>query len=147
MSLKWHHRYLALAGHISEWSRDPSSKIGAIAVGSDKQILATGYNGFPRGIEDTSERLDNREIKYSMTIHAEMNCIYNASLTGISLKGSSIYIHGLPVCSSCSLGIIQAGISCVVIRENDINKSEKWKDSWELSKSLLDEAGVDILIL
>ena len=95
---KWDERFLKLAEQISTWSKDPSRKIGAIAV-RDRKILATGYNGFPKGIEDSDDRYNNRELKYMYVVHAEMNCIYNAAEYGVSLKWSTLYIVGLPVCT------------------------------------------------
>lgn len=142
----WHIRYSTLAAHISTWSKDPSRKIGAVVVGDHGQILSTGYNGFPRGIEDSEERLNDRETKYAHTVHAEMNCIYNASLTGTSLKGSTLYVYGLPVCSSCCLGIIQAGIIRVYAVVFD-TVPEKWKESGELTTKLFEEAGIEYNIL
>ena len=65
---RWDMRFLELADTIRKWSKDPSRKIGAIAV-RDRKILATGYNGFPKGIEDTHERYKNREIKYRYVVH------------------------------------------------------------------------------
>ena len=103
---KWDGRFLDIAREISTWSKDPSRKIGAIAV-RDRKILATGYNGFPKGIEDTPSRLNIREIKYQYVVHAEMNCIYNAAENGVSLRDSTLYIFGLPVCGDWALGIIQ----------------------------------------
>ena len=82
---KWDGRFLDIAREISTWSKDPSRKIGAIAV-RDRKILATGYNGFPKGIEDTPTRLNIREVKYQYVVHAEMNCIYNAAENGVSLR-------------------------------------------------------------
>ena len=99
---KWDDRFLDIAREISTWSKDPSRKIGAIAV-RDRKILATGYNGFPKGIEDTPSRLNIREIKYQYVVHAEMNCIYNAAENGVSLRDSTLYIFGLPVCGDLSL--------------------------------------------
>ena len=61
---EWHRRYLKLADSVATWSKDPSSKIGAIAVGSKGQVLSQGFNGFPRGIQDTHQRLETRELKY-----------------------------------------------------------------------------------
>ena len=142
--MDWDEKYLNLAEHISSWSKDPSTKIGAVAIGKHGQILSTGYNGFPRKIDDLEDRLNNRELKYKYTIHAEMNCIYNASLTGISLEGSTLYVTGLPICSSCALGVIQAGIKRVVMRySSDI--AEKWFNSGEQSVKMFMEAGVEIL--
>lgn len=145
MNLKWHGRYLDLAEHISTWSKDPSSKVGAVVIGKHGQILSTGYNGFPRGMNDSEELYNNREEKYKRIVHAEMNVIYNASLSGVSLEDSTLYVSGLPVCSKCALGVIQSGISCVVIRESDINKSETWKKEWADSEAFFNEAGVKII--
>jgi len=110
LSTKWTINYLGLAKHIAEWSKDPSTKCGAIAIGKHMQILSVGFNGFPRKIEDTAERLNDRPTKYSLMVHAEMNCIYNATLNGISLDDATMFVYGLPVCSECAKGIIQSGI-------------------------------------
>lgn len=140
-SAKWQKHYLNLAKEISTWSRDPSRKIGAVAVGSKGQILAQGFNGFPRGIADSSWRLTDREIKYKYVVHAEMNAIFNACLNGTSLDGSTMFVYGLPVCSECAKGIIQVGIKHVVfLVEGDI--PEIWIESWERSRALFEEAGI-----
>lgn len=145
MNTSWDKRYLQLAKEVSTWSKDPSKKIGAVAVGAKGQILSQGYNGFPRGIKDLQERLDNRELKYKYVVHAEMNVIYNASYSGVSLAGSTLYVYGLPVCSECAKGIIQVGISKVVLPKYDSNMLPRWKESWELTKSMFNEADVEIL--
>lgn len=137
---KWDIRYLELAKHISTWSKDPSSKIGAIAVGPKGQVLAQGYNGFPRGISDSLTRLTNREKKYELVVHAEQNVIYNAGYNGSSLDGSTLYVYGLPTCSECAKGVIQVGIKRVVMEERTI--PEQWIKSWEKTRSMFDEAGI-----
>jgi dCMP deaminase len=139
--LKWHGRYLELAQQIASWSKDPSSKIGAIAVGSKGQVLAQGYNGFPRGIEDTESRFENKELKYKYVVHAEMNLIYNASYNGVSLDGSTVYVTGLPVCSECAKGLIQVGVQQVIMPTQE-DTPDKWVQSFKLSKELFEEAGV-----
>ena len=139
MLSKWDHRYLDLADHISTWSKDPSRQIGAVAIGDKGQVLAQGYNGFPRKILDSPERYTNREKKYKFVVHAEMNCIYNAGFNGVSLNGSTMYVTGLPTCSNCALGVIQVGVKRVVMRAN---VDERWNDSWSLTKQLFREAGV-----
>lgn len=139
--LKWHDRYLELAQQIASWSKDPSSKIGAIAVGSKGQVLAQGYNGFPRGIEDSEIRFENKELKYKYVVHAEMNLIYNASYNGVSLDGSTVYITGLPVCSECAKGLIQVGVREVIMPSQE-DTPDKWVQSFKLSKELFEEAGV-----
>ena len=139
-SNKWDLRYLALAEQVSKWSKDPSRQIGAVAVGSKGQVLAQGYNGFPRGIDDSLTAYYDREKKYKYVVHAEMNVIYNATYNGTSLDGSTLYVHGLPVCSECSKGVIQVGIKRVVMPKQEI--PDHWKDSWQLTKSLFEQAGV-----
>jgi len=138
--LKWDERYLDLAAGISGWSKDPSRKIGAVAVGSKGNVLAQGFNGFPRGIDDNEDLYNNREVKYKYVVHAEMNVIYNATYNGVSLDGSTLYVHGLPVCSDCAKGVIQVGIKRVVMPEQLI--PEHWQPSWQLTKTMFNEAGV-----
>lgn len=136
---KWDGRFLDIAREISTWSKDPSRKIGAIAV-RDRKILATGYNGFPKGIEDTPSRLNIREIKYQYVVHAEMNCIYNAAENGVSLRDSTLYIFGLPVCGDCALGIIQSGIKRVVA--HSIGTPDRWKEAIGKTNEVFEEAGI-----
>ena len=83
MSSKWDVRFLELADHISSWSKDPSTKVGCIIVGADREIRSTGFNGFPRGIDDSEERLTDREEKYPLICHAEENAIMHLSLIHI----------------------------------------------------------------
>jgi len=142
MADKWDMRFMNVAREISTWSKDPSKQIGAVAVNSDRRILATGYNGFPKGIEDTPERYENRELKYSLVVHAEMNCIYNATFNGISLKDATLYVWGLPVCSDCAKGIIQVGINRIVMATSDV--PGKWSDSFEKSRDMFSEADIEV---
>ena len=142
---KWHHRYFKIAAEIASWSKDPSTKIGAVCVGSSGQILSQGYNGFPRGIDDLPARLNDRETKYSFTIHAEMNCIYNASLSGISLNKSTLYVYGLPICHECAKGVLQSGIKKIYCAY-DASIPVKWSDSWLMSKTLFTEAGIQFQV-
>ena len=136
---KWDKRWLEIADNISTWSKDPSTQIAAIAV-KDKRLIATGYNGFPRNIEDLDDRWNNREEKYKYVVHAEMNCIYNANYHNQSLKGSTMYIVGLPVCHECAKGIIQAGVVRVVAEFKDAPL--KWARSTEITEKMFKEAGI-----
>lgn len=138
---KWDQRYLKLAYEVAQWSKDPSSKIGAVTVGAKGQVLSQGFNGLPRGLKDDFTRLHVRETKYKYVVHAEMNAIYNATYNGTSLDGSTLYVYGLPICSECAKGVIQVGIKRVVMPNQNING--KWLDSWLTSMSFFDEAGVD----
>lgn len=134
-------RYLSLAKEISTWSKDPSRKIGAVIVGNKGQIISQGYNGFPRGLEDTPERLNNRETKYNYVVHAEANAIYNALYNGAATEGSTIYVTGLPCCHECAKAIIQVGISKVVY---DTPSADKWFESTQLALDMFQEAGVKV---
>lgn len=137
----WRDRYLDLAKQVSTWSKDPSRKIGAVAVGSKGQILSQGFNGFPRGILDSADRYNDRPTKYKLVVHAEMNVIYNATFNGVSLDGASLYVYGLPVCSECAKGIIQVGIKNVVIYTDDVVPAV-WTDAYELTHDMFKESGV-----
>lgn len=138
---KWDKRYLEIAKDVSKWSKDPSTQVGAVAVDNKGHILCTGYNGFPRGIADTDERYANRELKYEMIVHAEMNAIFNATYHGVCLDGGTLYVYGLPCCNRCALGVIQTGIKRIVMMAPQID--EKWKLSWQLSETLFNEANVE----
>jgi dCMP deaminase len=143
---KWHRRYLQLAETVAGWSKDPSRQIGCVAVNDKGQILSVGYNGFPRGINDDPVRLNNREEKYKFVVHAEKNMIYNATHNGVSLDGSTVYVSGLPVCSECAKGLIQVGVKQVIM-DDATNIRDNWAESWELTRSLFDEARIKYKIL
>ena len=140
MSDKWDKRFLHLAKHISEWSKDPSTKVGCIVVGEDREIRSTGFNGFPRGIEDKQERLEDREQKYPMICHAEENAIMHAARIGISLKGTTAYVTW-PPCSRCTRSLIQAGVS-EVIYPKDLDIPERWQKDFDIASGMMNEAGI-----
>lgn len=144
---KWDRRFMDMAQLISTWSKDPSSQIGAVAVNDQRRVLATGYNGFPRGIADTEDRLNNKDEKYPRIIHAEMNALMNALYNGVSLNGSTLYVYGLPVCPSCTKCVIQAGIKRVVIPTDRTTKGN-WQEVWNTeSLPMFKESGVQVSIL
>ena len=140
LSNKWDIRYLQLAQEVASWSKDPSTQIGAIAVGNKGQVLSQGYNGFPRGIIDKDEYYIHRETKYKYVVHAEMNVIYNATYNCVSLDGATLYVTGLPVCSDCAKGVIQVGIQRVVMKEQNVPL--KWIDSWKTTAGMFEQANI-----
>ena len=142
MSEKWDLRFGELAKHISQWSKDPSTKVGCVVVGEDREIRSTGFNGFPRGISDDVERLVNREMKYPLICHAEENAIMHAARIGVSLKGSTAYVTW-PPCSRCARSLIQAGIKEVVYSTEE-EVPERWVEDFTISCDMLTEAGVTI---
>lgn len=140
MSNKWDIRFLELAKHISGWSKDPSTKVGCVVVGEDREIRSTGFNGFPRGISDDNDRLTDREKKYPLICHAEENAIMHAARIGVSLKGSTAYVTW-PPCSRCARSLIQAGIKEVVYSTTE-DIPERWLDDFNISTGMLEEANV-----
>jgi dCMP deaminase len=142
---KWAKRYMEMAEQIASWSKDPNTKVGAVVVGTKGQILAQGYNGFPRKIKDTPSRLNNRDEKLKYVVHAEMNAIFNASLNGVCLDGATIFIHGLPICHECAKGIIQVGIKKAVIQKQFPGMKDVWKQSCSLGVNILQEAGIAVI--
>lgn len=140
MASKWDLRFIDLARHISEWSKDPSTKVGCVIVGEDREIRSTGFNGFPRGIDDTLERLEDRNQKYPMICHAEENAIMHAARIGVSLKGTMAYVTW-PPCSRCSRSLIQAGISEIVY-PSDIEIPDRWQSDFQIASEMMREAGI-----
>ena len=139
---KWDLRFLELAKQISTWSKDPSTKVGCVVVGADREIRSTGFNGFPRGINDDEERLTDREKKYPLICHAEENAIMHAARIGVSLKDSTAYVTW-PPCSRCARSLIQAGIREIVYPETG-KIPERWIEDFTISDSMLNEAGVAV---
>lgn len=136
---KWDRRFIELAKHIASWSKDPSTQVGCIIVGKNREIRSTGYNGFPRDIAD-DERLHDRSQKYPIIVHAEENAIAHAARIGVRLKDCTAYTWPLPPCSKCARLLIQSGISEVVWIEQSV--PERWQEDVDRAKSLFKEAGV-----
>jgi len=128
-----------MAKLISEWSKDPSTKVGAVIVDSNRRVVSTGYNGFARGVSDMAERMEDRDVKYRMILHAEENAIMFSKR---DLTGCSLYVTSLPPCSHCAALIIQSGIKRVYTKKQEI--PERWKESFELTSTMFSEAGVEL---
>ncbi|EDM80888.1 Deoxycytidylate deaminase [Plesiocystis pacifica SIR-1] len=142
MSLKWDRRFLELARHISGWSKDPSTQVGCVVVGPDREIRSAGFNGLPRGIEDSAKRLQDRALKYPLICHAEENAIMHAARIGVALKGCTAYVTW-PPCTRCARSLIQAGVDEVVF-PGPIEIPDRWREDFDMSRGMFEEAGVDI---
>lgn len=138
---KWDRRFFDLAKHVSTWSKDKSTKTGAVIV-KDRQVLSLGYNGFPIGIDDEIEERYERPLKYSFTEHAEKNAIFNSIKNGVGIDKATIYATFFP-CTECCRGIIQTGIIRVVTPK-PIDVSDVWKDSFKISLEMFNEVGIKI---
>jgi dCMP deaminase len=144
MNEKWDRRFLELARQVSSWSKDPSTQVGAVIVNDLKQVVGMGYNGFPRGVEDTPERLNHRETKYKLVVHAEVNAIIQA---GQQARGSTLYVYPSftlpPICHDCCKMAVQAGVSTIV--GYNPNESDprvvRWRDSIAVARDIWLESG------
>ena len=150
MTPKWDHHFLLAALHKAGMSKDPSTKVGAIIVGPDMEERAAGFNGFPRGVADTLERLNDRETKLKLIVHAEMNAVCNAARIGVSVRGCTLYlaatdssglIWGGPPCTRCTVEIIQAGIA-EIVSYGFKDCPSRWRQDLEFALKILKEAGV-----
>lgn len=136
MNEKWDERFLAVADLVGTWSKDVSTKVGAVIVRPDRTIASVGYNGFPRGVDDNLPKIENRAMKYPRTVHAELNAILSANEP---VKGYTIYITPLFSCASCAGAIIQSGITRVVWR--GVIPS-RWNDNFLISNEMFEEANI-----
>lgn len=136
---KWHERFMRLALEVATWSKDPSTQVGCVLV-KNKKVLSTGYNGFPKNIGDDLNRLIDRDYKYEITVHAEVNAVTTAALHGISTEGSTAYVTFNP-CSRCAAVLINAGIDSVFSYGGSI-VPDRWLQNFILASTLLAEAGV-----
>ena len=133
--LKWDYRFLDMARLVASWSKDPSTQVGAVIVDSGRRVVSLGYNGFPVGISDDF-RLDNRDIKYKMVVHAECNALLFAS---VSLSKCTMYTYPFMPCPRCAGMIIQAGICRVVSYKTN---TVRWAQEFEISREMFLESDV-----
>lgn len=143
--MDWNDYFGDIADVVRTKSKDPSSQIGAVIVGPDNEIRSTGFNGFPRGIDELDPKRWERPIKYQYVEHAERNAIYNAARVGTSTKDCRLIFIGFgpPTvpCVECTKAVIQSGIIEVIgIPYKEM--PEHWAEDLAFSKKLLDEAGV-----
>jgi dCMP deaminase len=138
-------KFIKVAKTISELSKDPRTKVGAICIDESGTILSTGYNGFPRGVHDTAERLNDRPTKNKFVVHAESNCIAQAARVGAKLLDSTIIVTNLFPCSKCSQLIINAGIKTIYHPIMDNNAHPEWHEEEKLSRIMFEEAGVELI--
>lgn len=136
---------MTMAYLVSMKSKDPSTRVGAVIVGQNREIISTGYNGLPRGIADRNYRYEDREYKLLAVNHAEENAILHCALNGVSAKEASLYVPWLP-CSRCTKFIIQAGIKEVVYDTNFPGNIEglegDWKRSLDIAREMLSEVNI-----
>ena len=138
---KWNHRFLSLADLVGSWSKDPSTKVGAVIVDDKNRVISVGYNGYPHGVEDSG--LDDRNLKLLKTIHAEENALLFANK---SVEGCILYVSPLLPCGMCMAKIIQSGITRIVARvPKEDGRESRWKLSNDVALNMAEEVGIEII--
>jgi dCMP deaminase len=137
-------KYMQLATYQANlFSKDPSTKVGALFLAPQSlQVLTAGYNGFPRGIDETKVERWTRPQKLLYVSHAEANGIANACRHGTPLENSIAIVTMFP-CATCAKLMIQAGISELVTYVPDLS-CPRWGNEFKYSLEMLEEAGVVI---
>ena len=138
MNTKWDKRFAEVAQLVATWSKDPSTKVGCVIVNEKRHIIATGYNGFPKGVDDNTDRLNDRPTKYLMVQHAETNALLNATA---ETTGATAYVTHFP-CANCAGALIQAGIKHIITVEPNEGLAHRFSDSFNAARTMLLEAGV-----
>lgn len=144
---KWDRRFLDMAKLVASWSKDPSTKCGAVIVRPDRTVASVGFNGFPRGCSDAAEVYADREEKYGRVVHAEVNAVL---LAGESCKGYTLYTSpggAGPTCDRCAAVVIQAGIERIVYIKSDVEYNARWAETMDRALRMYAEAGVEVVHL
>ena len=140
MSRKWDHYFMTMAACAQSLSKDTSTRVGCVIVGPDRNVLSTGFNGMPMGVDDDKPERHERPLKYKFFEHAERNAIYLAARAGTALKGATAYIHPWPPCPDCARALIQAGIVEIVVPVDPV--PARWLEEVRVAREMLHEAGV-----
>lgn len=142
---KWDTYFSKMAEHAASLSKDGSTRVGCVIVGPDRNVLSTGFNGMPMGVNDDVPARHERPLKYKFFEHAERNAIYLAARAGTALKGATAYIHPWPPCPDCARALIQAGISEIVVPTTTV--PIRWLEDIRVAQEMLREAGVNLKTL
>ncbi len=135
---KWDLRFIELAKHVSQWSKDNSTKVGAVIVDERRRVVSVGYNGFPLGTDDDEALYADRDTKLSKIVHGEINALTFANK---STEGCTLYTYPFGCCDRCAGIVIQHGIKRVVFHKTDV---ERWIPSIEKAKKYFLEANVEV---
>lgn len=133
----WTRRFIDLAHHVSKWSKDPSTKVGAVIV-DGKRIVSVGFNGPPAV---TMDKPMSREEKLLRTVHAEENAVL---FSARNIKGCTIYVTH-PPCAHCTAILIQSGISRIYFDYPSPEFMTRWADHINTSNAMCSEAGVELI--
>ena len=136
--------FLRNAYCIAAQSRDSSSQNGATLV-SNGEIIGTGSNNFPIGVEFNAERASKRPDKYRFFEHAERNAIYSAARAGLKVFESVMFCPWA-ACCDCARGVINSGVASLVVHQERMDMTpERWQDNVDDALNMMTEAGITII--
>lgn len=141
---KWDVRFLELAKYVAQWSKDPSTKTGAVIVDKDKSVVSVGFNGFARGVLDGVDRYNNRDLKYKLIVHSECNAILYAKG---NTTDTTLYTWPFMPCSRCAGLVIQSGITHCVAPPLPNELIDRWKSDTDIAAMQFAEAGVELNLI
>ena len=144
INMNWNDYFINIAEQVKLKSKDKNTQIGVVIVGKDNEIVSTGYNSFPRGIDDNVDERQEKPEKYFWFEHAERNAIYNAARIGVSTLDTTMYMTCGISCADCARAIINSGIFKIVLRSGKGATNPKWQESAERSNQMFKEAGIVI---
>ena len=140
---KWDRRYLRLARELASFSKDPSTGVGCIVADEDGDIIAATFNGLPRGVHDSVERLSNRDLKYRMIEHAERNATRVATKKGGDAAGTTFYVYPFQPCGPCAAHLAQHKVKRIVsMHAEDAGLIARWSEDITLANQIYREAGI-----
>jgi len=140
-AIEWDELFMSMVFLVAMKSKDDNTNIGAVIVDNDNRVVSVGYNGMPRGVDDTKKDRYKKPGKLLWFEHAERNSIYNAKR---DLEGCRMYTNGIP-CADCARAVIQSGIKEVIVHKKwNLENSERWKESCNAGKVMLNESGISI---
>ena len=135
---RWTLRMLQMADLTASWSKDPSTRVGAVVADTSNRVISQGYNGLPRGAVD---RNMPRDEKLRRTIHAEVNAVL---FGGRAVAGATLYCTHHP-CARCASVIAQAGLWQVVCYDRPLRAD--WADDIASARDTFAEASIPLVMV
>lgn len=132
---KWDHRWMDIARAAASWSKDLSTKVGAV-VTQRNRIVSLGYNGFVEAHADAAEHYADREYKNKNIVHAEANALVQAAARLPGLALCCLYVT-FPPCTTCYSKTTFYGIRRIVtLTPVWEGRAPEWVEYWQRSVEL-----------
>jgi len=127
---KWDRRMINVAKEVSSWSKDPERQVGCVLTNFDYHIISTGYNGYPKGVDDA-----NPNEKLFKSVHAEINAILRIPWLAGNLR---CFVYGGHPCAQCMASLIQANVKYFVVPNLELSSS--WTESMETARGMVQDS-------